>query len=339
MRRSVAVVVLASGLLLAACAASDSGVSVQPAGAGAGGSDSSGPGGSDSSDPSDPSDPGASATTDPASRPEPTTTVPPGPPDQAAPVVGECRGPITQAVVEPPTDTRPPVPCDQPHGFETFFVGELPDDAWPGDGNEEAFGLVDEQCSPALASYLALPVDPVPLVPDRVSSYAFFVPTEDDWARGERWFRCDAYVQPVVVGEETAIAGTLAGVYATSLPAAYRFCETAERTTIGCDQPHLAEWMAIVELPEIEEFPEPTGNTVIVDRCATAVQQALGATGPRPDLNVGYGLPDPTLWDLDASYRQAVCVVAATDGRILTGTMAGIGDAGPLPGAPPAAAA
>jgi hypothetical protein len=256
----------------------------------------------------------------------PTTTI--APTMVGAPAVGEGGGPVTQAEIDPASDARPPVPCAEPHGFETVHVGELLDapEAWPGE--DLPAGLTEQilaACQPALEEYLALPEAGPYVVPNRVSDFAYFVPTEEEWAGGARWFRCDAFVTPLAPGEQTSISGTLQGVGASPLPAAYRICDDPTGF-VPCTSPHDLEYVAAIEAGQ-DTYPT-VSDPALAERCRAPVAQELAITA-RDDLSFSVAIPTEQAWQ--AGLRVVYCVVGAAGGDPLVGTLAGIGDQAPLP--------
>jgi hypothetical protein len=245
-----------------------------------------------------------------------------------APAVGECRPPVTQAEIDPASDARPPVPCSEPHGFETVHVGELIGGpaAWPGeDLPADLTTQIARACQPALESYLDLPMAGEYVVPNRISAFAYFVPTADEWAAGARWFRCDAFVTPLAIGEQTAITGTLEGVGGAPLPSAYRICDDASGF-VPCTDPHDLEYVAAVQAGQ-DTYPT-VSDPALAERCRAPVAQEL-AISSRSDLSFSVAIPTEEAWQ--DGVHVIYCVVGAAGGEPLVGTLAGIGDDAPLP--------
>jgi hypothetical protein len=253
---------------------------------------------------------------------------------EAEPKVGDCRAPVDRTTIDAASDPRPTVSCAEPHGTETFYVGTMGStiDAWPGN-NDRAGALLEAQvnneCGDRHLEYLGLDVTAMPnLPPDRLQSFAFFVPTEKDYDGGARWFRCDAMVDPVGA-EKTSIDGTLKDVYAKPLPVSYRLCEARLGQQVSCDEDHEIEYVASVLLDSLDQFPSQKGDIQVTAACRTPLLTALGLTEERADLVFGYLLPTQEAWD--AGSKGATCVVGAADGSTLKGTLVGIGPSAPLP--------
>jgi hypothetical protein len=253
---------------------------------------------------------------------------------EPTPKVGDCRAPVDRAVIDAASDPRPTVDCSGSHGTETFWVGTMDSTirAWPGSDDRAGAMLeqqVDDECGQRHLDYLGLDLTATPnLPPDRLQSFAFFVPTEPDFADGTRWFRCDAMVDPLSA-ETTTIDGTLKGVYEKPLPVVYRLCEARLGQVVSCDQEHEIEYLASVSLSALQQLPNQKGDIQVMAACRTPLLSALGLTEERADLVFGYLLPTQEAWD--AGSRGATCVVGATDGSALAGTLAGIGPSAKLP--------
>jgi hypothetical protein len=276
---------------------------------------------------------GAPSSPDGSSAPSVSEPSPVG--GEAVPAVGECRGPVDIQIIDAAADPRPATACDGTHGTETFWVGEMDPaiDAWPGD-DDQAGGVLDRQvdreCASRHLDYLGFDPTVLPnLPPDRLQVFAFYIPTEADFADGARWFRCDALVEPLTAGEITTIEGTLKGVYGQMVPVAYRLCEARLGQSVACDQDHEIEYLASVVLDDVTEYPLQRGDLEVTAACRTPLLQALGLTEERTDLVFGYLLPTKEAWD--AGSHGATCVVGAADGSPLTGSLAGIGPNATLP--------
>lgn len=276
---------------------------------------------------------GSSVAVSPPSTSEATAAPPTG--GEATPEIGECRGPVDLEIIDAAADPRPPTACDGAHGTETFWVGEM-DPAirvWPG-GNDQALGVLDRQveqeCADRHLAYLGFdPVASANLPPDRLQLFAFYMPTEVDFAGGARWFRCDALVQPLTSAESTTIDGTLKDVYGGILPFAYRLCEARLGQVVACDGEHELEYLASVLLDQLTEYPLQKGDLKVTAACRTPLIDALGLTEERADLIFGYILPSKEAWD--SGSQGATCVVGTADGSPLRGSLAGIGPTAALP--------
>ncbi|NJD28392.1 MAG: hypothetical protein FIA92_08850 [Chloroflexi bacterium] len=106
--------------------------------------------------------------------------------------VGECLE--RPAVVGDIPELRPKS-CDEPHGAEVFFVGELPAASGYPDPDEIA-AFVTEACIPAYEAYTG-----VDLMSQDDMDIGWLPPTEEDWTAGTRRIVC--YATPYEEGRQT----------------------------------------------------------------------------------------------------------------------------------------
>lgn len=107
---------------------------------------------------------------------------------EKAPSVGECRMLTADDVAQPANSTNP-IDCDQPHTAQTILVSTFSskfDTAAYGDPVVSRAAYVS--CSKAFRRYLGADES---LSLRTVLSWAWFRPTETEWAAGDRRFRCD----------------------------------------------------------------------------------------------------------------------------------------------------
>lgn len=133
-------------------------------------------------------------------------------PAQAAPAPGACFDypfSVTDAIS---TDAAA-VPCEAPHTAETFLVGQVSERlGTPSKASVNARLAATAPCTAAaMNNYLGLTGRSLPsrfvVVP--------LLPTDAQWAAGERWVRCDVLLQSglkaqPVTGAMTAVAAGLA---------------------------------------------------------------------------------------------------------------------------------
>lgn len=94
--------------------------------------------------------------------------------------VGDCFDLIDVNAEE--TDTVRGVPCDQPHVYEVYWIGDHSGGDYP-DSNQ-VITFVEENCTPAFEDYVGVP-------PNASSWYfSFGGPTAATWADGQRTFAC-----------------------------------------------------------------------------------------------------------------------------------------------------
>jgi hypothetical protein len=100
------------------------------------------------------------------------------------PRAGQCFM-YTTADVSAPFATKNPVSCSGTHNAETYLVTKWPISTKPGDmSDEDALNLADSLCQ-AWGDY-GLIDNPY------FNFWAWYTPNDAQWAKGERWLRCDA---------------------------------------------------------------------------------------------------------------------------------------------------
>lgn len=137
--------------------------------------------GSDSADSSE-------ATEDPGDEPTAEPTEPPEPPP--APTLHACYRFTADQASQAHADVSP-LPCQENHTSQTYFVGTL-DKATIGDPEavraEKVAAMVNTRCEQTLAEHIGGDEDTRTL--SRLD-YEWFTPAEEDFALGAKWFRCD----------------------------------------------------------------------------------------------------------------------------------------------------
>lgn len=76
-------------------------------------------------------------------------------------------------------------PCGEPHTYEVYYLGALPEGEFPGEQNVN--DQVDGQCLELFESYVAI---------DYASStldYSYIFPSEQSWIDGDRGYVCTLY--------------------------------------------------------------------------------------------------------------------------------------------------
>lgn len=144
-------------------------------------------------------------------------------PAGAAAQVGTCYA-YKAAVLDEVATSAPAVDCTAQHTAETFFAGTLTD----------AFGLPSEATGArilsagrpctvkAMNAYLGMTGRELP---SRFRPVVLF-PTDDQWAAGERWVRCDVVLQGGL--QLKSFAGTAAALVAATPAEQFNFCTPQE---------------------------------------------------------------------------------------------------------------
>jgi hypothetical protein len=144
-------------------------------------------------------------------------------PASAAPTVGACYA-YKAAVLKDVSTTAPVVDCSAQHTAETYYVGTLPDSYGPPSKASQAKRLsAARPCTvKAMNAYLGMPAR---VLPSRFLSVPL-VPTDDQWAAGERWVRCDVVLQGGL--SLKPYVGTAAALVAATPADQFNFCTPKE---------------------------------------------------------------------------------------------------------------
>ena len=258
--------------------------------------------------------------TTPAPGPTATSTV-----ELVDPVVDTCRSKLD---TEYPMTAQSTIGCDQPHLFETAYVGRFGPDATGPDRIEKA--LYDESlpvCIDRMGSYLGS-------ADWRASSFwpYVYLPAISEWTAGARWFRCEV---GRYTGEDSAtyvisVTGSVRNVLADGGLGRYRRCLEQigeDLRVVECAEPHHREVMdPIVDLGGV--VPEHIGDdgfhALAGDICSVVLFEYLGTS--RDDVSWWGNWPSEEEWDEHGDRTMRCSAVTA---EAVTGSVKGIGD-GPL---------
>lgn len=106
----------------------------------------------------------------------------------AKPTAKACRV-LTPADSDHPSNNSPVVDCSGKHTAETFLIESLPADvAGSGYDTDEVGAYVYSQCEPAFGKFVGADES---LVMRTVLNWSWFLPSQEAWDAGARWFRCD----------------------------------------------------------------------------------------------------------------------------------------------------
>jgi hypothetical protein len=240
--------------------------------------------------------------------PEPATTTTTLP-SYETPLVGQCRGPLTEKISNDVTDERPPIECSSPHGLETFYVGTMAPSTtrYPvvdgtSETSDELTRQIRSECERRSDTYLGGARDDDIAIDSR-ARYFSFIPSVADFDAGARWFRCDVGIAPV--GETaTTINGTLARVLSATvlplggyddggrgIPSELVACEAlnldSTRRLVECSEPHVRE-AAMVKYNVFASMA--SYDAVTIEQIATEICDANIVTVEAPIAN-GKPLP------------------------------------------------
>lgn len=168
-------------------------------------------------------------------------------PASAAPVVGACY--------QYPADTltkvssgAPAIGCEAAHTAETFWVGTVADAIGvPSKVSPEAFLAAGKPCTAkVMNTYLGFTNR---TLPTRFTTVVL-LPTDAQWAAGERWVRCDVVLK---AGKDLkSITGTATGLVAATPEATFNFCtpkepRAASTAAYPCTNPK-KNWIKVLDV-------------------------------------------------------------------------------------------
>ena len=192
----------------------------------------------------------------------------------AAPANGACRvlEPADVAKVSDQTET---VPCGKPHTAETFAIGQFRGELADAEYDDQELGAhVYEDCS---RSYMKFTGADPSLALRTVLSWAWFRPSEEAWAAGARWYRCD-----VVGGTEKSAElvelpktaeGVLLGIPGDRWMACVKGASVSAVPPVPCTEPH--DWRAVTSIVVGGEKDKYPGDRLVGvlsrDYCSASV--------------------------------------------------------------------
>ncbi len=137
----------------------------------------------------------------------------------AAAQVGSCYA-YRAAVLKAVSTSAPAVECSAEHTAETYYIGTLPETfGIPSKAPQAKQLSAGQPCTiAAMNSYLGMPDR---ALPSRFLTVVLF-PTDDQWAGGERWLRCDVVLQGGL--ELKPFTGTAAALVAATPLVQFDFC-------------------------------------------------------------------------------------------------------------------
>lgn len=259
----------------------------------------------------------APSETAPASpEPSPTEESPTEPAASPQPKVGECRrtDPFV-GVIGSTTEVRKPVPCNQTHNAETYFVGLMNESmqtaARQGKG-DMLRAQVSGICNRKLTAWLSASGSDVAL---SVFDYIVGAPPPATVGPGVRWFSCDVYAVRAMNGLKlVALPKTTKAILKSAKADAWSRCNRGDfgdgsTNNVVCTRPHTYRAVSAVHLGDLgAKYP---GSKALDNRlsgdCSSRVREYLNTTA---SFHYGYTWPGRKQWD--TGDRWGICY-AQTD--------------------------
>ena len=228
-------------------------------------------------------------------------------PASAAATVGSCYA-YRAAVLKDVSSTAPVVDCSAQHTAETYYVGTLPDSfGLPSNASQAKQLSAGRPCTvAAMNSYLGVPDRQLP---SRFLTVVLF-PTDEQWAAGERWVRCDVVLQGGL--QLKSFTGTAAALVAATPPGQFNFCTPREpnaRATAAypCLSPK-RNWIKVLD----QELGGPGSSfpgTSTVERKTRALCEKQGKKWSGKQKYPGWWAIWPTSVGWKQGKRSAQCFV------------------------------
>ena len=198
--------------------------------------------------------------------------------------------------------------CTAQHTAETYFVGTVPASfGLPSEASKAKILAAGRPCTVrAMNSYLGLQDRELP---SRFRTVVLF-PTDDQWAAGERWVRCDVVLQGGL--QLKAYAGTAAALVAATPAEQFNFCTPQEpnaRATAAypCLSPK-KNWIKVLD----QELGGPGSSfpgTSTVERKTRALCAKQGKKWDGKEKYPGWWAIWPTQAGWKEGKRSAQCFV------------------------------
>lgn len=195
------------------------------------------------------------------------------------PAISQCRN-LTREVMELPTDSTPTVDCSDPHNAETFASGTLPDRLLKVEYADPALDTwAAGKCFTALQEHLGASES---ILMRSVFTSVWFRPSEQAWADGARWWRCD-----LLAGGDrgqrfldlpTSTTGLLGDALADKWMACTKGDDVNTSARVTCNKKHV--WRAVTTI-KVGEPTDPWPGAAAVEAktkqyCSSSVGAWLG---------------------------------------------------------------
>jgi hypothetical protein len=221
------------------------------------------------------------------------------------PELGACRV-LTPADVARASNATRTVDCSERHTAQTYAVGPLPDEFADVDYEDEGLGAwAYGACSKKFMGFLGADES---LVMRTLVSWAWFRPSEQAWAEGARWYRCDVVgggdrSETYVALPETA-EGLLLGRPNDDWMVCASGPSVSDSVKLPCSKPH--DWRAVTTIKLGEKGEAYPGDRLVQVKTRDFCSDSVGAwLGYPVSYDVGFTWFHEAEWK--AGNRRSVC--------------------------------
>lgn len=225
--------------------------------------------------------------------------------DKAAPDLGACRL-LTPGDVAQPSNSTPPVSCEEAHTAQTYAVGSMP--------SQFAHSAYDDRAVASFAyrvcsqRFMVFTGADASLAMRTILSWAWFRPSEAAWTGGARWYRCDV----VGGGDQTRsyvdlpvrTKGLLLGRPKDEWMVCAQGASVDGSVKVPCSQKH--DWRAVTTIVLGTESDAYPGDRVVQFRTRDYCSKSVSAWLDYPvNYDFGYSWFHAAEWS--AGNRRSVC--------------------------------
>lgn len=226
------------------------------------------------------------------------------------PATGVCRM-LTDAQVAKKSNGNAPIACSETHDAETFAVGALPSRFAKSDYDDPALdSWAYATCARAFPTYLGTDES---TAMRSLLTWVWFRPSQDAWAAGARWYRCDVLggsaSQHSYVDLPTSTKGLLQGRGDDHWMACAKGRSVGTGIKVPCSVSH--DWRAAttIKLGEADaKYPgDAAAKAKTKSYCAESIDAWLGYPA---SYDFGYTWFGAQEWQ--AGNRRSVCWARTT---------------------------
>jgi len=228
-----------------------------------------------------------------------------GPDAEQMPRLGACRL-LTPEDVARSSNASDMVECTEEHTAETYAVGSLPDRLDEVTRDSRELGVFAyKTCASEFMEFLGADES---LVMRTVLSWAWFRPSEESWAAGARWYRCDVVGGGEQSGSYVALPETAKEVLLGRPDDRWLVCVAGESVNaspkIPCAAKH--DWRAVTTIKVGEDEDPYPGDRLVEVRTRDFCSDSVGAWLNYPaSYDFGYTWFHEAEWA--AGNRRSVC--------------------------------